>query len=109
MTDSEKREACRQFYQKWAGKGKEDEDDRSYWLDILQRIMGADDATDRVEFQKKVIVDGHTKRVDAYIHETNWFVKETVTFYTGRKCLIVKQSRKHKQLLNIYEQFCLLI
>lgn len=76
MTDSEKREACRQFYQKWAGKGKEDEDDRSYWLDILQRIMGADDATDRVEFQKKVIVDGHTKRIDAYIHETKIIIEQ---------------------------------
>ena len=65
MTESEKREAARQFYQKWAGKGREDEDDRSYWLDVLQRIMGADDATDRVEFQKKVVVDGNTKRMRA--------------------------------------------
>ena len=76
MTDSDKREASRQFYQKWVGKGKEDENDRSYWLDILQRIMGADDATDRVEFQKKVIVDGHTKRIDAYIPETKIIIEQ---------------------------------
>lgn len=76
MTNSEKREAGRQFYQKWVGKGKEDEDDRSYWLDILQRIMGADDATDRVEFQKKVIVDGHTKRIDGYIPETKVIIEQ---------------------------------
>lgn len=76
MTDSDKREASRQFYQKWVGKGKEDEDDRSYWLDILQRIMGATDATDRVEFQKKVIVDGHTKRLDAYIPETKIIIEQ---------------------------------
>ena len=30
MTVSEKREAARQFFQKWVNKGKEDEDDRSY-------------------------------------------------------------------------------
>lgn len=76
MTDAERREAARQFYQKWVGKGKEDEDDRSYWLDILQRIMGADDATDRVEFQKKVIVDGHTKRIDVYIPETQIIIEQ---------------------------------
>ena len=76
MTDSEKRESSRQFYQKWVGKGKEDEDDRSYWLDILQRILGAEDATDRVEFQKKVIVDGHTKRIDAYIPETKIIIEQ---------------------------------
>lgn len=76
MTDAERREAARQFYQKWNGKGKEDEDDRSYWLDILQRIMGAEDATDRIEFQKKVIVDGHTKRIDAYIPETKVIIEQ---------------------------------
>ncbi len=36
MTDSEKREAARQFYHKWQNKGKEDEDDRSFWIDFLQ-------------------------------------------------------------------------
>lgn len=76
MTEAEKREASRQFFQKWVGRGKEDEDDRSYWLDILQRIMGADDATDRIEFQKKVIVDGHTKRIDAYIPETKIIIEQ---------------------------------
>ena len=76
MTDAERREAARQFYQKWNGKGKEDEDDRSYWLDILQRIMGAEHATDRIEFQKKVIVDGHTKRIDAYIPETKVIIEQ---------------------------------
>lgn len=76
MTDSERREASRQFYQKWAGKGREDEDDRSYWLDILQRILGAEDATDRIEFQKKVIVEGHTKRIDAYIPETKVIIEQ---------------------------------
>ncbi|MBQ9270405.1 MAG: methylase [Oscillospiraceae bacterium] len=76
MTDSERREAARQFINKWNGKGQEDEDDRSYWLDILQRIMGADDATDRIEFQKKVSVNGNTKRIDAYIPETRVIIEQ---------------------------------
>lgn len=76
MTDAEKREASRQFFQKWNGKGREDEDDRSYWLDILMRVMGANDATDRIEFQKKVIVDGNTKRIDAYIPETKVIIEQ---------------------------------
>lgn len=76
MTDAEKREETRQFIQKWHDKGKEDEDDRSYWLDILQRILGCKDATDRVEFQKKVIVDGNTKKIDAYIPETKIIIEQ---------------------------------
>lgn len=35
MTDAEQREAARQFVNRWMGKGKEDEDGRSYWIDLL--------------------------------------------------------------------------
>lgn len=31
MTDAERKEAVRQFVQRWANKGKEDEHARSYW------------------------------------------------------------------------------
>lgn len=76
MTNAEKREAARQLIQKWHNKGREDEDDRSYWLDILQRLLGCADATDRIEFQKKVIVNGNTKRIDAYIPETKIIIEQ---------------------------------
>ena len=77
MTDQEKREAARQFWYKWNGKGKEDEDARSYWIDILQDILGVDRVTDRVEFEKKVIGDdGNTKRIDVYIPETHVLIEQ---------------------------------
>ena len=65
MTDAQQRESARQFFYKWNGKGKEDEDARSYWIDILQNILGVENVTDRVEFEKKVVAgDGNTKRID---------------------------------------------
>ena len=77
MTDAEKREAARQIYNKWVNKGKEDEDDRSFWMDIFTRLFAVPDATDRIEFQKKVIgPDGHTKRIDAYIPETKVLIEQ---------------------------------
>ena len=76
MTDAERRETARQFYNKWVGRGKEDEDDRSYWLDILDRILGVENVTDHIDFQKKVIVDGHTKKIDAYIPETRVLIEQ---------------------------------
>ena len=76
MTDSEKREGARRFYQKWVGRGEEDKDDRSYWLDILQRVLGAADATDRVDFQKSVVVNGNSKRIDGYIRETSVIIEQ---------------------------------
>lgn len=50
MTDAERREAARQFYQRWHGKGKEDEHARSYWIEFLQDIMEMEDVTKRVDF-----------------------------------------------------------
>ena len=76
MTDQQRREAARLFAQKWQGKGKEDEDDRSYWIDILERILGVENVTDYIDFQKKVIVDGNTKRIDAYIPETKVLIEQ---------------------------------
>lgn len=77
MTDTERREAARQFYQKWVNRGKEDEDDRSYWIDFLQDVMDVDHVTDRIEFQKKVVgPDGNTKRIDAYIPETRVLIEQ---------------------------------
>lgn len=77
MTLAEQREAARQFYNKWHGKGREDEDARSYWIDILQNIFGMDHVTDRVDFEKKVIgADGNTKRIDVYIPETRVLIEQ---------------------------------
>ena len=50
MTDAQQREAARRFYYRWNGKGKEDEDVRSYWIEILSNILGVDKVTERVDF-----------------------------------------------------------
>lgn len=77
MTDTEKREAARQFFYKWKNRGREDEDDRSYWIDFLQNVMGVENVTDRIEFQKKVVgPDGNTKKIDAYIPETRVLIEQ---------------------------------
>ena len=77
MTEAERKEAARQFYQRWANKGKEDEDARSYWIEFLQNIVGMDKVTERIDFEKKVVgPDGNTKRIDAYIPETKVLIEQ---------------------------------
>lgn len=76
MTDTEKREAARRFYSKWHHRGNEDEDARSYWIELLS-VLGMENVTDRVDFEKKVIGgDGNTKRIDAYIPETHVIIEQ---------------------------------
>lgn len=76
MTDAEQREAARQFVYRWKGKGKEDEDGRSYWIDLLTNVLGTDNITERLNFEKKVVVDGNTKRIDVYIPETRVIIEQ---------------------------------
>ena len=47
MTDTEKREAARQFINKWRNKGNEKQDARSYWADIFKNVLGMSNVTDR--------------------------------------------------------------
>ena len=77
MTDAQQREAARQFFYRWQNKGKEDEHARSYWIELLQDIMGVEDVTQRVEFEKKLVgADGNTKRIDVYIPETRVLIEQ---------------------------------
>ena len=77
MTDALQREAARQFIYRWRNKGNEDEDARSYWIEILTNILGVDRATERVSFEKKVVgADGNTKRIDVYIPETRVLIEQ---------------------------------
>ena len=77
MTDAQQREAARQFFYRWNGKGKEDEDARSYWIELLQDILGVENVTKRVEFEKKLIGSkGSTERIDVYIPETRVIIEQ---------------------------------
>ncbi len=77
MTDNERRENARQFYYRWKDKGREDEDARSYWIEILTNLLGVDRVTERVDFEKKVVgPDGNNKRIDVYIPETHVLIEQ---------------------------------
>lgn len=77
MTDAQQREAARQFYYRWNGKGKEDEDARSYWIELLHDILGVEDVTQRVQFEKKLTGSkGTTEKIDIYIPETRVIIEQ---------------------------------
>lgn len=76
MTRAELSESIRQFSMKWANKGKEDEDDRSFWIDLFQRVLDVENATDLLEFQKKVVVNNTTKKIDVYLPDTKVIIEQ---------------------------------
>ncbi len=77
MNAIQQREAARQFYYRWRDRGREDEDARSYWIELLEQIYGAARVTERLVFEKKVVGrDGNTKRIDVYIPETRVLIEQ---------------------------------
>ena len=78
MTDAERREAVRQFIRKWSdpNNGNENQHARSYWIEVFKNILSVDNVTDRLDFEKNVIVDGHTRHIDAYIPETHVLIEQ---------------------------------
>lgn len=77
MTDAEKREAARQFALRWSWRGQEDQDGQTYWLELLQTVLGLDNVFERIDFEKKVVgYDGNVKRIDAYIPETSVLIEQ---------------------------------
>lgn len=77
MTDAQQRETARQFFYRWQNKGNEKQDASSYWVEILQDILGVGDVTQRIELEKPVNgPDGNTKYIDVYIPETRVLIEQ---------------------------------
>ena len=42
MTDAQQRSAAKDFIKAWAGRGDEKQDTQTFWIDLLQKVFGAD-------------------------------------------------------------------
>ena len=64
---SEIRNAAKAFVNKWAGKGKERQDDKTFWEDLLEDVFGVSKSRNEIEVQRPVKFDGTTKAIDVYV------------------------------------------
>lgn len=81
MTDVQQREAARQFANKWRNGGDEKQDCHTFWLGLLQNVLGVENAIDYVSFEKPVKLieaDGriHTRYIDAYIPDVKVLIEQ---------------------------------
>lgn len=73
MTDAQQREAARQFFYKWKGKGNEDEDARSYWIEILDGIFGVENVTGAYNSRRRWSAEMATRNVLTSISRRRMF------------------------------------
>ena len=79
MTDTQRREAARKFYYKWKepDKGQEKIDCHPFWIEIFQNILGVEDVTERIEFEKPIgSGTGSTNWIDVYVKETKTLIEQ---------------------------------
>lgn len=66
------------FVSRWAGRGDETQDGRSFWIDLFQSVLGVDDALDRLMFEAPVHTDSgsaHAGYIDVLIPSASALVE----------------------------------
>lgn len=76
MTETEQRAAATKFYNDWHGKGDEKSDSQRFWIEFFSNVLGIEDVTQKIVFEKRVAVDGQTKFIDVYIPETRVLIEQ---------------------------------
>ena len=73
---SEIKKAAKDFAEKWEGKGKERQDDKTFWEDLLEDVFGISKARDVIEVQRPVKFDGTTKAIDVYLKDSKVIIEQ---------------------------------
>lgn len=76
MTQTEKRTAATKFYNDWRGIGDEKSDCQRFWIEFLSNVLGINNVTKKIIFEKRVTVDNQVKFIDVYIPETRVLIEQ---------------------------------
>lgn len=76
MTEAEQRTAATKFYNDWRGIGDEKSGSQRFWIEFFTNILGIENVTQKIIFEKRVTVDGQTKFIDVYIPETRVLIEQ---------------------------------
>ena len=98
---NQRQNLAKKFVEKWQEGGREINDCQSFWIDLLQMVLGVDDATSVITFEKSVTSrDGTTKRIDGYIEKTHVLIEQK----SSGVSLDESYHPKTKDGLNAHEQ-----
>lgn len=75
MTDMEQRAAAREFTAYWQNRGDEKQETQTFWLTLLQKVLGVEDADKLIAFEVPVKL-GHVSFIDAFIAENRVLIEQ---------------------------------
>ena len=76
MTEKEMKSAAKAFAEYWQDKGDEKQETARFWIELLGKVLGVDDPTKFIEFEKTVIVEKNQKYIDGYIPSTKILIEQ---------------------------------
>ncbi len=76
MTDKEQIKAAKEFAARWEGKGDEKQETALFWIDLLQNVLGVENPTSIIQFEKPVVIEKNTKFIDGFIPSTKVLIEQ---------------------------------
>lgn len=89
------------FVFRWENKGDEKQDTQLFWLDFLENVLNIANATQQIEFEKKVGLK-NTSFIDAYLKETKVLIEQKSKEIDLNK----PQKQSDGSFLTPFEQAC---
>lgn len=75
MTDTQQKQAAKQFVKDWLGHGDEKQETQRFWMALLQKVYGVEEPDKAIEFEVRVKLD-HTSFIDGYIKDTHVLIEQ---------------------------------
>lgn len=90
ITEKQQKKTAKEFAEYWKDKGYEKGQSQTFWIELLQKVFGVEDATHFISFEDQVHIDKSTGFIDGYIESTKVMIEQKSLGKDLRKA--IKQS-----------------
>ncbi len=94
MTDKEQKKAAKEFAARWKDRGDEKQETQLFWIDLLQNVLGVENPTSLIQFEKPVVVEKNQKYIDGYIPATKVLIEQKGTHVKLGKTAVQSDGEK---------------
>lgn len=100
MNDTEQRNNAKEFSEEWKNRGYEKGESQTFWLELLNKLLGIEKPSTFIKFEDQVHIDKATGFIDGFIDKTKVLIEQKSVDKDLRKA--IKQS--DGSLLNPFQQ-----
>ena len=100
MTLTEQKVAAKKFAAKWANRGDEKQDTRSFWEEFMEDVLGIERARDIIHTEYPVDINGHQKYIDVFYLEQEILIEQK----SAGKALNKRYQQSGGVMLTPFEQ-----